>query len=131
MSELKLNYTKDEVYADFEDTPISYVQKLLQDWLSLYSAYNAMMNIANDYATERDMDLVYRKGIEAELTDLRKRIKGAVAEIEKAEKKYEQQFYAGKRLNVHPIEYTEGLVSGYKSAWIYLHQHGLIEESEE
>lgn len=36
MSELKLNYTRDEIYADFEDMPFSYEQQLLQDWLSLY-----------------------------------------------------------------------------------------------
>ena len=66
--------------------------------------------------------------IAGELLALRQSIKEAVGEIESAEKKYEKQYYAGERLNSHPIEYTEGLVSGYKSAWIYLHKHNLVED---
>ena len=34
---MKLNFTKDEVYADFEDAPVSYEQKLQQDWLTLHN----------------------------------------------------------------------------------------------
>ena len=39
MSEIKLNFTKDEVYADFEDAHVSYEQKLQQDWLTLHNEF--------------------------------------------------------------------------------------------
>mgnify|MGYP007071644920 CR=1 FL=1 len=39
MKDLKLNFTKDEVYADFEDAPVSYEQELQQDLLTLHAAH--------------------------------------------------------------------------------------------
>lgn len=40
----KLKFTKDEVYADFEDAPISYNQQLLQDWLTMHSQLSNLNN---------------------------------------------------------------------------------------
>ena len=71
-----------------------------------------------------------RNTLQVQLGELRQSLKGAVAEIVKLEELYEKQYWEGKRLNIHPIEYTEGLVSGYKSSWIILHAHNLIERVE-
>ena len=42
---MKLNFTKDEVYADFEDAPVSYQQKLQQDVLALHVRVEAQTTL--------------------------------------------------------------------------------------
>ena len=42
---MKLNFTKDEVYTDFEDAPVSYQQKLQQDVLALHVRVEAQTTL--------------------------------------------------------------------------------------